>query len=591
MANTLTAAGWVVDPIASPRGDNGYRTVLFGDSMVDTTDTVVSGVTATYDASTGVLTVSSAAHQLAAGWFLTIWNRALSYPATNGLFRTRVASVIDANTFTVNIGANRAVSASDANWRYRPESWRSSQGFFTWLQAFSGQRFNVVRNAAASGDTTADCVARFANDVAAYQPQVVIMQMPGINDTSVGNGNIKEDTIAANQQRLVDLVLSLGALLVLLTVTPPAASEGRTTLTNMMRVVRLNQRLKDYCAGKAGVILFDAFRRIVDPASAVGAALTNYIRTTDNIHYSQRGSRFIGEELWNAISPQFPSDLSSLPVSMIDNFWAAATALTSVTRAGGLVTATISGGSPGYQVGERLKLVGGSESWNEYVTLTAAGASSVSFVTAAGADGSITGTIRLSRSRNLVPNHLFTTATGGSGVAGTGTSSGTFAGNVRVENVAGSPGHVASVVARADGYGNNQRVVITAAASNDHVAISSDFTTYATDVPAMVLAGRQYFAECMLSLTGVSGSNLREIRFNMELTVGGTVYQAYAMNGFAEGALINTDVANLHLRTATVALPAGAVGQIKWRASFLFSALGTALTVEIGRVRFQEVEA
>ena len=67
---------------------NGYRTVLFGDSMVDTYETVVANVTGVYDNATGILTVTSTAHQQAIGWYLTIWNK--SFTATNKLFRVPV---------------------------------------------------------------------------------------------------------------------------------------------------------------------------------------------------------------------------------------------------------------------------------------------------------------------------------------------------------------------------------------------------------------------------------------------------------------------------------------------------------------------
>lgn len=565
----------------------GYRTVLFGDSMTDTYETVASGIAATYDSSTGVLTMTLAGHQQAVGWYVTVWNRTAA--GTTAGMRLPVSSVIDSSTIGVNIGSGRS-GIPTASWFLRPDSWRSAQAFVPWLQAISGQRFNIVRNGAQSGDTTADALARLQADCLAYSPQLVIMQMPGINDTSAGNGNLAEDTIAANQQTIISRILSAGARLVLLTTTPPASSEARSNLANMARLQRLNRRLMDYCATKSDVIVFNAHRRIVDPTSATGSALANFIRTTDNIHYSMRGGKYIADQLWAQISPAFPTDFSTLPVSMIENFWSSAFTLTSVSRSGGIVTATISGGSPGAQAGERFKLVGGSESFNEYVTLLSATSTTVTFQTAAGADGSITGTIRLGRSRNLQPNCLLTTATGGLGVAGSGTSSGTFAANIRVENTNGAVGHVGSVVSRSDGFGNDQQVVITAAAASNTCAVSADFTTYATDLPAMVKAGRTYVAELELSLAGVSGSNLSEILYNVQATVGGTLYQTYALNGYSDGAVLNSDATGLHLRTAPMVLPAGTVTLMKWFLQFRFSAAGTGLTVKVGRIRLDEAE-
>ena len=70
---------------------------------------------------------------------------------------------------------------------------------------------NIIRNGAQSGDTTQNCLDRLQADCLAFSPQVVIMQMPGINDTSAGNGNIAEDTIASNQQSIINQILAAGA--------------------------------------------------------------------------------------------------------------------------------------------------------------------------------------------------------------------------------------------------------------------------------------------------------------------------------------------------------------------------------------------
>ena len=198
----------------------GYRTVLFGDSMVDTYETVVSGVTAAYNATTGDLTVTYSGHQQAVGWWLTIWNRNFSYPTVNGIFRRQVTSVPDSSTFVVNVGAGRNFAASDANWRYRPESWRSAQAFVPWLQMVSNQRFNVVYNGGASGDRADEALARLQVDCLDYSPHLVICQMPGVNDTGAGNTFRSLESIVADRHAIVDRILASGARLVLLTTTP-----------------------------------------------------------------------------------------------------------------------------------------------------------------------------------------------------------------------------------------------------------------------------------------------------------------------------------------------------------------------------------
>lgn len=573
----------VATAVQYPGDATGYATVLFGDSMTDTYETVVSGTTGTYAATTGLLTLAMTGHQQAVGWYAAVWNRATTGALAHR--RVPVVSVTDANTLVVQMPKNLAgVPASSATWFFRPESWRSAQGFVPWLQAVSGQRFNVIYNGAQSGDTTANALERLGRDCLAYNPEVVIMQALGINDTSAGNGNVAEDTIAANQRALVDRITAAGALLILLNVTPVASGESRGTKTNMSRVLRLNARLREYASRNPRVIYFDAHRLVVDPTNATGLAAANILRTADNIHYSMRGSRMIADALWTQISARFPSLASSLPTSALENYSAAATSLTSPVRTSNVVQATAT--SHGYQTGELVKVFGGTnEVFNEYAVVTAVDANTISFPSI-GTDRSVTGTVQITRERNLLTNHLLQTATGGTLASG---PTGTAADQMRVAISAGSPTVVASVVARSDGYGNDQRAVITPAAASNTVSLSNDFTSYTTTLPALMKAGRRYYAELSLSLTGVSGSNLSEILFNVQCTVDGTVYQSYAFNGYADGATLNSDLANYHLRTAPLLLPAGSLTVAKWFLQLRFSAAGTALTVDAGRVRLVEM--
>lgn len=560
---------------------NSVKTVLFGDSMTDTYETSGAGLNGVYNVNTGDLVLSLTGHQQAVGWYITVWNRV--FASTIKQFRVQVASITDANTLTVNIGAGLAGVVTDSNWFARPESWRSSQAFVPWLQAISGQRFNIVYNGAQSGDTTQNALDRLQRDCLAYNPSVVIMQIPGINDTSTGNGNIAEDTIFNNQKSIVSQIAATNAKLILISLTPPAAGDGRSTLVNMIRVIRLNRRLQEYVSTIPNVIWFDAFKRIVDPASASGAALVNFVRTTDKIHYSMRGGKYIADQLWSQISTAFQTDNSTLPVSVIDSYTNSAITLTSVTASGGVVSATSA--AHGIQTGETLKVTGGSASLNGYVVVTSTGTNTLTFPYAV-ADGSITGTIKLGRSRNLYDYPTLATATGGTVVApGTGTN----ATGIKTQNIAGAPAFSCSVVARSDGYGNDQQVVITPAASGDTFQLSFDFAQSNTLLPTVVMAGRSYVFEFELTMTGVSGSNLTEIRPLCTATVGGTTYQAYGLHNYADGANLNSDVTSLHIRTAPLKLPSGAVTVVNGSLALRFSALGTALTVKVGRINLTEL--
>ena len=602
-SETLTPAQVAATQALVSGAGTGYRTVLFGDSMVDTYETVVSGVTAAYNSTTGDLTVTYAGHQQAVGWWLTIWNRNFSYPTVNGIFRRQVTSVPDSSTFVVNVGAGRNFAASDANWRYRPESWRSAQAFVTWLQMVSNQRFNIVYNGGASGDRADEALARIQVDCLDYSPHMVICQMPGVNDTGAGNTSRSLESIVADRHAIVDRILASGVRLVLLTTTPVASGEGRANIVAMSRVVEMNRRLVEYCRGKGGLWIVDAHGLIVDPTSATGLSLSTaagaagHLRTTDNIHYSMRGGRMIGEAVWNAIKTSFPAKPDSLPKSVLDARAVSLITLSSVTVSGGVCSATAS--QANVRVGDRYKVWGGTSPFNEYVTISSVVGTAIQFP-CAHADGTVTGTVNMSAAANMIDNPLLTTATGGtlSPVAGSGTmqAGSVAASGVKVVINTGTPAVAASVTSRSDGFGNDQTVVITSAAASNQVIVEADFNWSSSagsfNWPGQIKAGRSYVFEAELSLSGVSGSNVSEIRPVVFATLDGTTYQAYGMNGYADGATLDTDLAAAHIKTAPFVVPAFSSATVfKWQLVVTFSAAGTALTLKLGRLRLVEVEA
>lgn len=142
----------------------------------------------------------------------------------------------------------------------------------TWLQSALGWPFDVVYNGAQSGDTTADCLARINDQCLAYSPAVVLMQMPGINDMSTGNGPIDEETIFKNQKEIIERILASGASMVILGVTPVGTGESRATLQNMSRVVSLNRRLQSYLKGRSRCVFIDSYAQIVNPSDTTGLA-------------------------------------------------------------------------------------------------------------------------------------------------------------------------------------------------------------------------------------------------------------------------------------------------------------------------------
>lgn len=561
----------------------GYRTVLFGDSMTDLYQQVQASLTSlSYNRTTGDLTIGYTAHQQAVGWYTYFWDRA--YRSLAAARRYRIVARVDANTLQINVGANLPDvpdgSLAVGRAYMRPESLQNAETWFTWFQYISGNRFNVVYNGAQSGDKSGECLARVQSACLDYAPDVVFMQMPGVNDS----GDTDVSTIVKNRHLLVDAILSQVPMLVLLTTTPVASGEVRATNRIMQRVQYMNQRLREYVRNKANVLLVDAYGTIVNPASATALALANYLRTTDNIHYSMRGGKAIADQVWAQVSSAFPTREPSLPTSTADNFISSAVSLSAVTRAKNVVTATAA--SHGYFTGEVAKVfsaTGASEALNEWVTVTRVDANTVSFPST-GANGSITGTIYLGTNNNLMPNPTLT----GAGSAVGGGITGVYASSLNAF-LNGAPTSCAgSLVSRADGYGQNQRTVVQFAAASDMVSI----VTNITDILRHVKAGRTYVCEAEVNLSGVSGSNLSEIRFNIAAVADGVTYQTYALAGYTSGACLNSDAGPLTLRTPPLVMPAfSSVTQMRMDFTLRGSAAGTALTADIGRIALREYDS
>lgn len=92
----------------------------------------------------------------------------------------------------------------------------SNSSYFAWLNAYMGHAFNVVSNAAVSGQNSSQCLARFDTHVAPHAPAWVSL-MIGINNIGT------PDQVIADITAYIAKVRSIGARLLLWTVLPSAS--------------------------------------------------------------------------------------------------------------------------------------------------------------------------------------------------------------------------------------------------------------------------------------------------------------------------------------------------------------------------------
>lgn len=162
----------------------------------------------------------------------------------------------------------------------------------------------------------------------------------------------------------------------------------------------------------------------------------------------------------------------------------------------------------------------------------------------------------------------------GSGGTGTGTVATGY-----IVAVTGTGATTNTVVSRSDGYGSNQKMVVTSGANSDSATLrftAAQGTTYA----GYVSAGDKIRLQACISLTSITALS----RFDcwMEFTSGGVTYFAYGTTN-STGTNWTDDMATLVIECPEVTVPSGGLTTLNFQMRVQFSGAGGA-TVETGRI-------
>ncbi len=362
---TLGPSGWRVSPsaeffpVAGARA--GVPTCTWGDSMVDTFEgfaaPVVSG--ATFDATTGLVTVTSTAHGLQTGRLVRWWN--YNYASTRDQQLLPITRT-GANTYTLASAnptglPNGALAATThcypvgygINWTH-------------WLSLYQltrGWPLEIVRNGAQNGETSRASLSRFTRDVAAWNPALIIFQIFGLNDLTASN-NFSEAEIIENNRRHIDLCIATGARILVLTTTPVASGEARGNAATMQRIANINRDAILYVRSKVSpnITVVDAYARILDPTNVTGYAVANRLRAADLIHYNYTGSAQVLPEAAKVLDAWFPPNAAVMNrcKSVMDSHLGNRLTISSVTRTGTTTTVSTTG-AHGKLAGEQLRVL------------------------------------------------------------------------------------------------------------------------------------------------------------------------------------------------------------------------------------------
>ncbi|MEN8672571.1 SGNH/GDSL hydrolase family protein [Nocardioides sp.] len=175
----------------------------------------------------------------------------------------------------------------------------SGAGFLTYLNAWLGQRFDIVnpQGAPVNGSTTQDVLDRLDTEVLPYEAGVAVVLL-GTNDIDAG---VPVATITANLAEIYTALRGTGALVVACTILPRDAAGDTATDRENLRAV--NAWIKNYCRTARGVMLADTHAGLVNVGT--GKALSGAY-FADGIHPYPNGAHAVASVLYKVLVSTTP---------------------------------------------------------------------------------------------------------------------------------------------------------------------------------------------------------------------------------------------------------------------------------------------
>jgi len=137
-------------------------------------------------------------------------------------------------------------------------------------------------NRGISGQTTAQMLVRFRQDVLQLQPEVVVI-LGGVNDIAENGGPTTPEAIEDNLESMVELAQAHHIRVVLASVLPAKGFPWHPGLQPADKIFALNTRITRYCA-RMGLVYLDYYPAMSDGARGMFAALSE-----DGIHPNGAG--------------------------------------------------------------------------------------------------------------------------------------------------------------------------------------------------------------------------------------------------------------------------------------------------------------
>ncbi len=145
-----------------------------------------------------------------------------------------------------------------------------------------------------SGQTSAQMLLRFRQDVIDLQPSVVVI-LAGTNDIAENAGPISIEHVMDNIASMAELARANNIHVILTSVLPAYDFPWRKGLEPAEKIVRLNAMIKSYCDEHA-VPYVDYYSRMVDERKGLDKKFTN-----DGVHPNLEGYKVMDSLVKNAI--------------------------------------------------------------------------------------------------------------------------------------------------------------------------------------------------------------------------------------------------------------------------------------------------
>ncbi len=445
------------------------------------------------------------------------------------------------------------------------------RGYMTWANILLGsKRLDLLKNAGVSGENSTQILARLGRDVLAYGPSWCVVEGPTNDQPSF----MTETQTIANLTSIYTRLLNAGIRVVAMAIIPLGSGHASWSQQLVSRHRRINQWIADYCAATPGMVFVDAWAAVVDSTQTDADPISGYYWDTPGIHPSAKGAHAMGLAIKNALDPFIPAR-NCLLSSDADDWASDQQTLTTLTGDGSILTATLTAHKR--LVGDWVTVAGANEAGFNGLRQVLSVPTSATFTMAGTGSGTATGTVICSGSQNLIDNGLFQLGAGGTG--GAGVTATAIAETWTVERVTGTPTVVATLVARADGIGNDQQMVVVSNADGDMIQLRG------TDALSRAFVGETVYCEADISVS--STTNLNLLHLHMHLFDGGVQKNFFdGGNGDFTDASPTGNYSGV-FRTSAFTYT-GANTRLRFQVRARFSGVGGA-TIKVGRARLVKV--